>query len=44
MSRAKSGVRVMDRATFIQLRLFVQMVAISVSMAVLGFTMLMQMF
>ena len=53
MSRAKSrvdalgsicGVRVMDQATSIQLRLFVQMVAISVSMAVLGFTLLTQIF
>jgi hypothetical protein len=34
----------MDQATSIQLGLFVQMVAISVSMAVLGFTLLMQIF
>jgi hypothetical protein len=34
----------MDQATSIQLRLFVQMVAISVSMAVLGFTLLTQIF
>jgi len=34
----------MDQATSIQLRLFVQMVAIFVSMAVLGFTLLAQIF
>jgi hypothetical protein len=38
------GGRVMDRATSIQLRLFVRMVAISVLMAVLGFTLLTRIF
>jgi hypothetical protein len=38
------GVRVMDRATSIQLRLLVQMVAVFVLMAVLGFTLLVQIF